>query len=81
MPKTIITRLDSETSSRKPGGNTRSCLMLRELSIASTKGFSRQQQKHVSQCLGCKNAYSNYLALKRNDAREQLGLPAWEDLK
>lgn len=55
--------------------------MLRELSVASTHGFSRDQAVHVSKCLGCKNAYSSYLALKRNEHRMQLNLPPWEDLK
>jgi hypothetical protein len=80
VAKTVITTLDSETSSRKVG-SSRNCLMLRELAIASNRGFSRSQAAHVSKCLGCKNAYSSYLALKRNEARMQLNLPAWEDLK
>ena len=80
MSKKSISILGRETSGHKPGGS-RSCLMLRELSVASTHGFSRDQAVHVSKCLGCKNAYSSYLALKRNEHRMQLNLPPWEDLK
>ena len=56
------------------GAKTSYCLRLCELFEASSRGFTDHQWAHVSRCKDCIIAYSNYMKLRRAEARDKLKL-------
>jgi len=79
MAGIVLRGLESESSTKRVGEGTSFCLRLCDLHTISTRGFMPRQHAHVRECQGCRHAYNEFMRLKRNVARERIGLSPWED--
>lgn len=75
----LSSTLEQETSAKRLGTSSK-CLQLRDLHRASIVGWTPNEYAHIKECEECRVGYSNFMKIKRNEARMALKLDPYEDV-
>jgi hypothetical protein len=71
--------IHKEKSNKKVGAGLQSCLTMKNLREILFRGFTPAQYSHIKECFECRASYSNFLKIRRNEARVAEGLDPFEE--
>lgn len=71
--------LAKEKSGKKVGAGLTHCLVMKDLFRIAISGFTPAEHAHVKQCHECRISYSNFMKIRRNEARMATGQDPFED--